>query len=216
MTDTDNIVDPYYQNLIEIWKSGGKNGGPGGWAGYYYGIFSKVVNENNFKTCVEVGIGYGFHAKEILDNTNVEKLYLVDPMCYYPNDAFADDVRFKYGGFERLVRNIKIHLNSHNDRYVWHRTPSVHITNEQIENGSIDAIFLDGDHSYEAVSRDLPFWWEKLRKGGWLLGDDYDSCHPGTKKAVDEFCFKNKLKIEFLTKPNSTKSGYPIYKFIKE
>jgi hypothetical protein len=27
-------------------------------------------------------------------------------MCYYPNDAFADDVRFKYGGFERLVRNI--------------------------------------------------------------------------------------------------------------
>jgi hypothetical protein len=87
-----SVIDPFYKELIEIWKSGGKNGGPGGWAGYYYGIFSKCIKENDFKNCVEVGIGYGFHAKEILDNTNVEKLYLIDPMCYYPNDVFADDV----------------------------------------------------------------------------------------------------------------------------
>ena len=89
------------------------------------------------------------------------------------------------------------------------------ITNEQIPDGSIDAIFIDGDHSYEAVSKDLPFWWGKLRKGGWLLGDDYGSCHPGTKKAVDEFAINNNLCIEFLTKSNATQLGYPIYKFVK-
>lgn len=55
--------DEYYKNLIEIWKSGGENGGPGGWAQYYYGIFSTAINNNNFKKCAEVGIGYGFHAK---------------------------------------------------------------------------------------------------------------------------------------------------------
>ena len=59
----NKTLDPFYENLIEIWKSGGKDGGPGGWAGYYYGIFSQVIKDNNFKTCVEVGIGYGFHAK---------------------------------------------------------------------------------------------------------------------------------------------------------
>ena len=207
-------LDPFYKDLIEIWKHGGRDGGPGGWAGYYYGIFSQVIKNNNFKTCVEVGIGYGFHAKEILDNSNVEKLFLVDPMCYYPNDSFADDV-INYGGFEKLVKNINNHLTEHKERYTWHRCPSLSVTNEQIPDGSIDAIFIDGDHSYEAVSKDLPFWWKKLRKGGWLLGDDYSSCHPGTKKAVDEFAINNKLTTEFLMKYNSTQPNYPIYKFIK-
>jgi hypothetical protein len=207
-------LDPFYKDLIQTWKHGGKDGGPGGWAGYYYGIFSQVIKENNFKRCAEIGIGYGFHAKEILDNTNVEKLYLIDPMCYYPNDGFADDV-LKFGGFEKLVKNIKNHLNEHNDRYTWHRTHSLSVTQQQIEDESLDAIFIDGDHSYEAVSKDLPFWWGKLRKGGWLLGDDYASCHPGTQRAVDEFAKNKKLEIEFLSKSNSTQPGYPIYKFIK-
>lgn len=102
-------LDPFYKDLIQIWKCGGKDGGPGGWAGFYYGIFSQVIINNNFKTCVEVGIGYGFHAKEILERTSVEKIYLIDPMCYYPNDLFADDV-LRYGGFDKLVKNIKTHL----------------------------------------------------------------------------------------------------------
>ena len=100
-------MDDYYKNLIDIWEHGGKDGKEGGWASLYYGVFSKVINENNFKVCAEVGIGYGFHAKEILKNTSVEKLYLIDPMQFYPNDVFAEDV-IKYGGFERLIKNINI------------------------------------------------------------------------------------------------------------
>lgn len=205
-------LDTFYKDLIQIWKSGGKDGGPGGWASYYYGIFSKVIQENNFKICVEVGIGYGLHAREILDNTSLDKLYLVDPMSYYPNDSFANDV-LNYGGFEKLVKNIKTHLNIHENRYTWYRCPSLSITNDQIPDESVDAIFIDADHSYEAVSKDLPFWWNKLKRGGWLLGDDYDSGFPGTTKAVDEFALKNNLKIEFLTRPDNS---YPIYKFVKK
>lgn len=205
--------DKFYNDLIDIWDHGGAGGQQGGWAGYYYGIFSNVIKENNFKICAEVGIGYGFHAKEILDNTNIEKLYLIDPMVYYP-DGFTNDV-ISYGGFEILIKNIKNHLSDHEKRYTFFREYSLKITDDQIPDGSLDAVFLDGDHSYEAVIQDLPFWWKKLRNGGMLLGDDYDSCHPGTTKAVDEFTKNNNLNIEFLSKPNATKSGYPIYKFIK-
>ena len=207
--------DEYYLNTIKEYTNGGKNGQPGGWAGLYYGVFSHVIRQNNFKKCVEVGIGYGFHAKEILDNTAVEQLFLVDPMCYYENDLFADTI-MKYGGFEKHVKNIKTHLLQYEDRYTWFRCPSLDVTNEQIQDNSVDAIFIDGDHRYEAVSKDLPFWWSKLRIGGWLLGDDYASCHPGTTKAVDEFAHKNNLKLEFLTKHNSSSRGYPIYKFVKQ
>lgn len=209
-----NEYDNFYTNLISTWKHGGQNGTEGGWAAYYYGIFSDVINENNFKNCAEVGIGYGFHAKEILENTKIKTLHLIDPMQYYPNDAFANDV-INYGGFEKLIKNIKLHLKEYENRYIWYRQPSLTITNEQIPDKSLDAVFIDADHSYEAVKHDLKFWWKKIKKGGWLLGDDYSSCHPGTTKAVDEFAIDNNFKLEFLYKTNSMVGKYPIYKFVK-
>jgi len=203
--------DPFYTELIQIYKNGGPNNSPGGWAQFYYGIFEKVIKDNDFKVVAEVGIGYGFHAKSILDNTNVDKLFLIDPMQFYPNDAFATDV-IQYGGFELLVKNIKTNLDEHQSRYTWFRQPSITINDQQIPDESLDAVFVDADHSYEAVSKDLPFWFKKLKKGGWLLGDDYNSCHPGTTKAVDEFAVNNNLQLEFLYKPDN---NYPIYKFVK-
>ena len=206
--------DNFYTDLMQIWKNGGKGGTEGGWAGYYYGVFNDVINENNFKNVAEVGIGYGFHAKYILDNTNIDKLYLVDPMKWYPNDGFATDV-MKYGGFEKLIRNINLNLKPYEDKYTWFRKGSIEITNEEIPDNSLDAVFIDADHSYEAVSKDLPFWWKKVKIGGWVLGDDYDSCCPGTTRAVNEFTHKHKLKLDFLFKKDG-KFNYPIYKFIKD
>lgn len=37
-----------------------------------------------------------------------------------------------------------------------------------IEAGSIDLVFIDGDHSYEGVSRDVAYWMPALRRGGIL------------------------------------------------
>ncbi len=177
----------------------------------YYGVLSKVINENNFKNCVEVGIGYGFHARHILENTNIEKLTLVDPSRWYPNDGFAEDV-LNNGGFEELVSKIKTMLSPWENRYTWLRKCSTEVTEEEIPSESVDVVFVDADHSYEAVKADLEFWWKKVRKGGQLLGDDYNSCHPGTTKAVDEFAIKNNLQIEFLKKENT---DYVIYRFTK-
>lgn len=193
----------YYASMKNLWAEGG------GWAGSYYGVFSSIINKNKFKYCAEVGIGYGFHAKEVLDNTNLEKLYLIDPMVYY-NDAFADNI-INNGGFELLVTEIKSNLSQYQDKYVWFRQPSTTITNDQVPDESLDAVFIDGDHSYDAVKADLEFWWKKVKHGGCILGDDY-AVHPPTKQAVDDFAMNHELKLEFLYKENTQ---YPIYKFIK-
>ena len=56
-----------------------------------------------------------------------------------------------------------MHLKEHENRYTWFRKSSTTVSNNEIENNSLDAVFVDADHSYEAVSKDLPFWYNKLR-----------------------------------------------------
>jgi predicted O-methyltransferase YrrM len=44
---------------------------------------------------------------------------------------------------------------------------------EFFEPESVDVVFVDGDHSYEACKRDILTWWPKLRHGGFMAGDDF-------------------------------------------
>lgn len=53
-----------------------------------------------------------------------------------------------------------------------HAMPSI-LAAEQFENGSVDVVFVDGDHSYEGCSSDIRAWWPKIKVGGWMGGDDY-------------------------------------------
>jgi predicted O-methyltransferase YrrM len=50
------------------------------------------------------------------------------------------------------------------------------------EDGSLDFVFLDDDHSGPHVLAELEAWWPKIRPGGTLAGHDYD--WPGVKDAV--------------------------------
>jgi hypothetical protein len=52
-------------------------------------------------------------------------------------------------------------------------------------NSSLDFVFIDANHSYEAVLSDLHAWWPKIRPGGLLAGHDYG--WSGVAKAVYEF-----------------------------
>lgn len=53
---------------------------------------------------------------------------------------------------------------------------------------SFDFVFIDADHSYQAVKKDIHHWMPKVRDGGLLCGHDYSSrgANKGVMKAVDE------------------------------
>jgi hypothetical protein len=64
---------------------------------------------------------------------------------------------------------------------------------------SLDFAFIDSDHSYEAVSRDIAAWLPRIKPGGLLCGHDYGSPYPwtqGVTRAVDEFAQQQNLSVD--------------------
>lgn len=57
---------------------------------------------------------------------------------------------------------------------------------EQFEGESLDFVFIDACHEYEAVKDDILVWLPKVKKNGILAGHDYYAPTPGVIQAVDE------------------------------
>ena len=201
-------LSDYYSSTVLL-----NENGRGGWALCYYGIFSNVINEHQYKNIAEVGIGYGTHAKQILKNTSIEKLYLIDPMKYYPNDQFADDIMrtipiIPNNQFNELHEHINVYLSEFKEKVVWFRKESTSITMDEIPDQTLDCVFIDGNHEYQYVLDDLHFWSKKVRPGGQILGDDYWLAD--VARAVHEFEKIANKSVDFLTLPNN---DYKIFRF---
>ena len=51
-----------------------------------------------------------------------------------------------------------------------------------------DFAWIDGDHGYEDVKRDILAYREMLKPGAMLSGHDYEDSFPGVQRAVQELC----------------------------
>lgn len=117
----------------------------------------------------EIGVCHGFTTKYFLENIPaIKKLYAVDS---YPSFVDWDGTRVtaerqdftKKGCFERL--------SSFNDKVVFAYVSSAEFASN-LEDNSLDFIFIDGDHSYDATLKDCELYWPKVKSGGIFAGHD--------------------------------------------
>ncbi len=92
-----------------------------------------------------------------------------------------------YSKFKEAIESFKIPINHI-------AAPSSEVV-DMIQDGSQDIVYIDGDHSYEAVMQDLNNYFPKVKQGGHLLGHDYNMDIISVKQAVDTFCVENKLEL---------------------
>lgn len=64
------------------------------------------------------------------------------------------------------------------------------------DNESCDIVFIDMEHTYEAVKNDIELWLPKVKAGGYLAGHDYTNDWIGVIQAVDEKLGKHNIKIQ--------------------
>lgn len=138
---------------------------------------------------VEIGILKGENSLSILKKLNVNKIYLIDPYMKYidykkdPNYLNLNDA--KVISFKKLKKYSKnlIWVRDYSDKAI-----------KQIKE-RVDFIYIDGNHEYGYVKKDLELYWKILNKGGILSGHDIQ--YHGVSRAVLEFAEKNKIKICF-------------------
>ena len=152
---------------------------------------------------VEIGCWKGRFSNQILKHVHPSELHLIDPWKY------ENDKRYRfalYGGragnqkrLDKIYAKVQERLRTHHKSqqiYV-HRTTSDEACS-LFEPGSLDWVYIDGNHLYKYVKRDLENYWSKLKPGGFLAGDDYGIqgwWDHGVTYAVDEFIKNTECEV---------------------
>lgn len=177
---------------------------------------------------VEIGVLRGDYSKMILEEWKNGKLYLVDTWRHISEyvDMNGRDDQYHYDCMVETAKNIKQYQN----RAHMIRMGSVDAS-KLFPDEYFDFIYIDADHSYEAVKKDLEVWWPKIKRGGVFSGDDFipedgdiwlvnnsDGSSQyagkfGVKKAVTEFSNKHGLKIHSTTEEPYWKQWYTFKPF---
>ena len=149
-----------------------------------FDVFVKNNNGNVGLVGLEIGTNHGFHAFNMLHNLSIKKLYLIDP---YLLDGL-------YGNSEIRKKEAQRKLKKYMDKTVF-----VYKTSEEavdiIPDNSIDFVYIDGNHDYEFVKRDIELYYPKVKDGGVFGGEDFSVRCLGVAKAVIEFVENNNLRL---------------------
>jgi hypothetical protein len=160
----------------------------------------------------EVGVYTGLFSATILRRWKGERLWLIDPWTHQPDylDSWNADDRT----MARRLATARRRLKPYEGRVGWIRSRSDVAASEFAPN-SLAFVYIDANHSYLHVKRDLALWFPKIRPGGLLAGHDYfnaladEAFEPrqfgdfdpaqltsyGVKAAVDEFARAHSLQL---------------------
>lgn len=152
------------------------------------------------KIGMEIGTWKGEFAYHLLNTCNPTKLYLVDPWLFQPNseDNKESYTNRWYGGsqaksqqdMDSIYQNVcKIFRNDSRIHILRCKSSDI-----DIEKNSIDWVYIDGNHSYDFVYKDLKISFDLLKDDGYIIGDDYNNSDE-VKGAVDRYVKENKNAI---------------------
>jgi hypothetical protein len=159
----------------------------------------KIIQPNG--NGIEIGVSKGEFSLIILENCPNLNLYLLDCWDTQPTEIYEDDPKYQNIGvqihnFSETIKRISPHFRRVNIIKAYSEEFA-----DLFPDNSFDFIYIDANHSYEAVKFDINKWYPKLRIEGLFAGHDYVDIYEnkkqkfGVKQAVDEFGKENDLKI---------------------
>lgn len=162
-----------------------------------YERYAKTIPENG--VFVELGTFCGqsiaYFTVEAINNEKIPEIYCVDTwqgMEYGGGESdnlndYVRGIQDFYEFFLGEIAPIKKYIN-----------PIIGNTREQrcinyFDDGEIDILFVDADHTQTGLRQDLYNWYPKVKSGGIMAGHDYHNGN-GVFLAVNRFCEAKKIE----------------------
>jgi len=130
---------------------------------------ASLFKDLGFTRGVEIGTEKGKYAYQLCRSNPDLRLWCIDPYEFYADGhGYKDNVDQKihennfYRAKDRLARfNCEIVRNYSRNAV------------DMFADGSLDFVYIDGNHKLEYVIEDLTLWTPKVRVGGIIAGHDY-------------------------------------------
>ena len=148
---------------------------------------------------VEIGVRDGAYSEIILQYSNLCKLHSIDPWREFSRDIYNDGSNIGQAKQDESYVFTRKRLEP-----FFLRSGIIRKTSREaapsFKDDSLDFVYIDANHSYEACKEDLELWWPKVKTGGVFAGHDYLNAEFsqgvfGVKQAVREFARAEGQKI---------------------
>jgi hypothetical protein len=134
-------------------------------------LWVDVVNRAGIAAFAEIGVWRGGFTERLLGNCpSIERYYMVDPWRHledWNKPSNLSDAEFPKIFDEAMARTAFAA-----DKRVVLRANTRDAMRE-IAGGSLDAAYIDGDHTLRGIAIDLIAVYDKVKPGGFILGDDF-------------------------------------------
>ena len=151
---------------------------------------TQLLGEIGFNKGVEVGTCYGEFAEILCKGNPNLHLTCVDPWMQYHG-----------GSTERVENTYKVALERlKNYNVTFCRKPSLEAAPE-FQDRELDFVYIDGDHYFDMVIRDIIAWVPKVKKHGLILCHDYHTeCGADVIWAVDAYTHCHDIRPWYVTR----------------
>lgn len=146
------------------------------------------MEQEGYRKAAEIGVQAGVFSRKILEGWGGE-LLMVD--AWTPIKGYMDIANVSEAEHLRLMELALEVQREFAPRAKVVRGFSAEVA-QSVPPASLDFVYLDADHSYKGVTKDLEAWIHKVRPGGAIGGHDYIQGHVfagvfGVIEAVKDF-----------------------------
>ncbi len=121
----------------------------------------------------EIGVWEGGFSQKIVEICAPSELHLIDPWQYMPEFANTGFGRLKNADLMEEKYQSVVALFRENPAVQVHRATSRSALSA-MSDGSLDWVYVDGNHNEPFISEDLELCLRKVKPNGLICGDDYN------------------------------------------
>ena len=174
--------------------------------------FPAFFKEMGYKVGAEVGVYRAGYSEEFCKAGF--KFYAIDPWAGYIGAGRTEKKQEEQDKSYEIAKDI---LSKYPNCTIIRKSSMDAV--KDFEDGSLDFVYIDGDHRFRYIAEDIAEWIEKVRVGGIISGHDYWNTSPEAENVrcqvgavVDAYVAAYKIEDFYITSNNRAPSWFWIRK----